>query len=264
MENRSVPLFKQLYPQYEWETDSLKDPAIRQRDWILERTRKRQYPARLLRYWFVYHFLRELGIQKGRGLNVTEVGIDVGQMREFVSTASQCHPEDAPQIESWNGVDMKVKREALEGLGYTSLTEARIEDAPDFLDKETDVVILLHILEHLYAPEEAMSQLSSLLKPGAMVFGGLPSLPHFLVAKREAKIRANPNSNGHVSAFSPKRMRDLADTCGFSLDFLSGAFMVRASGNRLEDHGWWLNFNLHFAQMFPDWPGETYWVLRKK
>ena len=263
MENRSVPLFKQLYPQYGWETDSLKDPEIRRRDWMLGKTRKRKYPARLLRYWFVYHFLRELGAQKGEGLDVTEIGIDVGQMREFVTTASQCHPEDAPQINSWNGVDMKVKSEALEGLGYTSLTEAKIEDAPEFLDKQTDVVILLHILEHLYEPEEAMRQLSSLLKPGAMVFGGLPSLPHFLEATRESKIRANPNNNGHVSAFSPKRMRDLAETCGFSLDFLSGAFMIRASGHILEDQSWWLNFNLHFAQTFPGWPGETYWVLRK-
>lgn len=263
MENRSMPLFKTLYPQYGWETDSLKDPQIRKRDWILEKTRKRRYPARLLRYWFVYHFLRELASRKGDALKVTEIGIDVGQMREFVSTASQCHPDQAPQIASWHGVDMKVKREALEGLGYTDLTEAMIEDAPKFLDRDTDVVILLHILEHLYEPEEAMTQLSSLLKPGAMVFGGLPSLPHFLVAKREAKIRANPNNNGHVSAFSPKRMKELAATCGFELDFLSGAFMVRASGNWLEDQRWWLNFNLHFAQTFPGWPGETYWVLRK-
>lgn len=263
MENRSKPLFKQLYPQYGWETDSLKDPEIRRREWMLGKTRKRSYPARLLRYWFVYHFLRELSAQKEEGLKVTEIGIDVGQMREFVNTASQCHPEDAPRIDSWNGVDMKVKRDALEGLGYTSLTEAKIEDAPQFLDKQTDVVILLHILEHLYEPEEAMTQLSSLLKPGAMVFGGLPSLPHFLVATREAKIRANPNNNGHVSAFSPKRMRDLAETCGFELDFLTGAFMVRASGHWLEDQSWWLNFNLHFAQTFPGWPGETYWVLRK-
>ena len=63
MENRSTPLFKQLYPQYGWEIDSLKDPEIRRREWMLGKTRKRKYPARLLRYWFVYHFLRDLGCE---------------------------------------------------------------------------------------------------------------------------------------------------------------------------------------------------------
>jgi len=262
-ETPSMPLFDQVLPQWGWELDSLKDPAIRQRDWMRDNTKSRKYPARLLRYWFVYHFMRTLCARDNKPLNVCEIGIDVGQMREYVRTASACHPEGAPQIGRWHGVDIKLKREGLAGQGYDQLTEAGIDDVPGFIDPDTDVVILLHILEHLYEPEESMRKLAAALKPGALVLGGLPSLPHFLVATREAKIRAHTNANGHVSAFSPRRMRELAAECGFELDFISGAFLARISGSWLEDQPWWLRFNLFFAQMFPGWPGETYWVLRK-
>jgi hypothetical protein len=31
----------------------------------------------------------------------------------------------------------------------------------------------------------------------------------------------------------------------------------------LENYQWWFKFNIWFCGMFPSWPGETYWVLRK-
>jgi hypothetical protein len=66
-----------------------------------------------------------------------------------------------------------------------------------------------------------------------------------------------------VSAFSPKRVRNIAKIHGLQLDFLSGAFFMRASGLFLEDRAWWLRFNLAFGAAFPNWPGEIYWVMRK-
>jgi len=252
-------------PQLNWELASIANTiAFRSGAWLSQKAKSRAYPARLLRYWFMYHFLRIESEHAGKALSVCEVGIDKGQMRGFVSAASELDPSTAPAITSWTGVDMHLQHEYLEKLEYTKLLEERLENADNFLNPAPDVVILLHILEHLLEPEEAVITLSKHMKPGSIIIGGLPSLPRIFEASREKKIRPKPNDNGHVSAFSPKRMTLLAQQAGLELEFLSGAFFIRASGSWLEDQTWWIRFGLLFSRLFPSWPGETYWVLRKK
>jgi len=251
-------------PHLHWSLDSIKDAtAFRSGAWLTERAKSRAYPARLLRYWFMYHFLRLECAHQGKALDVCEIGIDKGQMRAFVSAATDLNPQEAPKLASWRGVDMKIQREYLEPLDYTDLLEARLEHTDQYLSPAPDVIILLHILEHLLEPESAVQTLSKQMKSGSIIIGGLPSLPHQFEAKREVKIRANPNDNGHVSAFSPKRMQALAASSGLELEFLTGAFFIRASGSWLEDQAWWIRLGLRITHMFPSWPGETYWVLRK-
>jgi hypothetical protein len=63
--------------------------------------------------------------------------------------------------------------------------------------------------------------------------------------------------------FSPRRVRDMAAANGLQVEFLSGAFLMRKKGFFLEDHKWWLRFNVRFGAVFPSWPGEIYWMLRK-
>jgi len=252
-------------PHLKWELNTIRDTrAFRAGQWLSDKARSRAYPARLLRYWFMYHFLRVECEHQGRALDVCEIGIDKGQMREFVSEATKLSPETAPKISAWRGVDMYLQREYLEKLDYSDLLEARLENTDQYLSPAPDVIVLLHILEHLMEPEAAVVTLSEQMKAGSVIIGGLPSLPHMFEDAREVKIRANPNDNGHVSAFSPERMRRLAEQSGLQLEFLTGAFFVRASGNWLEDQPWWIRFGFRFSRMFPAWPGETYWVLRKK
>jgi hypothetical protein len=252
-------------PHLNWELDTIaKTGTFRAGTWLSDKAKSRAYPARLLRYWFMYHFLRKEAEYTGKPLSVCEIGIDKGQMRGFVTAASEVDPQHAPAIASWRGVDMRLQREYLDKLDYTDLLEERLENADKFLTPTPDVIILLHILEHLMEPEEAVITLSKQMKPGSVIIGGLPSLPRIFESSREAKIRANPNENGHVSAFSPRRMRELAARSGLELEFLTGAFFIRASGSWLEDRAWWVRLGFLFSRIFPSWPGETYWVLRKK
>jgi hypothetical protein len=55
----------------------------------------------------------------------------------------------------------------------------------------------------------------------------------------------------------------MAVNSGLKVDFLSGAFFMRKKGFFLENTQLWMRFNLGFGALFPSWPGETYWVLRK-
>jgi 2-polyprenyl-3-methyl-5-hydroxy-6-metoxy-1,4-benzoquinol methylase len=246
-----------------WDTTCMRDnPAMRSGTLAVSpKALRRRYPMRVMRYWFIHHFLRIECALLGRGLQVCEVGIDQGQLLQFVHAANTVQP--AVEIAQWIGVDCRIQRDVLTQFGYTDLIEANVEKSVDWVAPQIDVIVLLHVLEHLYEPDATLARIAAQLRPGAVLVGGFPSLPQWLARGREQKIRANPNANGHVSAFSPARVRTMAEQNGLRLDFLNGAFFLRASGLLLENFDWWLRFNVAFGAVTPAWPGETYWVMRK-
>ena len=253
--------FSQLF----WDIKCLcQNPALLSGDFPLSaKALRRTYSMRVMRYWFIYHFLRIEYQQRLKPLNVCEVGIGVGQMLQFMRSVAAIPGLNLVQWSSWTGVDCCVKQDTLGGLGYTQFIQEDIERSGSWLSADYDAIILLHVLEHLYSPEAAFAMIVPRMKPGSVLMGGFPSVPNFCAMLREPQIRANPNSNGHVSAFSPRRVRRIAGEYGLQLDFLAGAFFLRASGFFLEDQAWWLRFNLAFGALVPNWPSEIYWVMRK-
>ena len=251
-------------PQQSWDVEFLKDNPACQNDHygIPVETRHIHYPIRMLRYWFMYHFLRDEAARKGP-LHVCEIGVDVGQMLGFLNAARELGGVTVA-LASWDAVDAVIRTDALERVGYRQFYEADLE-SPEFAlgDKPYDAMILLHVLEHLFEPEALITKIVPHLKPGGMLIGGFPSTPACMAKTREARIRPSARRFGHVSVFSPRRVRDMAAANGLNVEFLSGAFFMRKKGFALENFAWWLRFNLWFGAMFPSWPGETYWILRK-
>lgn len=246
------------FSHLDWETRFLKtNQAVRNDSFgIPARVKKVHYPIRLIRYWFMYHFLREAS---ARGpVSVCEIGVDTGQMKQFVDSNLS-----APFYSRWQAVDCKVQKEALLSSGYTEFVEADIE-SPDFrLNDKFDAMILLHVLEHLHEPENVVRKLAPFLNKGGIMIGGFPVTPHWLSAAREKKIRKTARKYGHVSVFSPQRVKAMAEGAGLTVEYMSGAFFMRKQGFFLENYNWWLRFNLFFGAIFPGWPGEVYWVFRK-
>lgn len=223
------------------------------------------YPVRLLRYWFGYQLMIEEWKRKGAPLDIAEIGVHTGQMRLFCDLAfSREYPNPPlPFFERWLAVDVKILREPLEKAGYTHFQDANLE-APDFaLEGEYDTAVCLHVFEHLFEPEAAMGKLAAGLRPGGSIIGGFPSIPDFLVAGRQAHLRKVAKPFGHVSKFSPARVRRMAASLGMTVEFLNGAFFARKKGSRLENSPLWLRFNLLWGALFPSWPGEIYWLARK-
>ncbi|HZM06352.1 MAG TPA: methyltransferase domain-containing protein [Candidatus Saccharimonadales bacterium] len=240
------------------------NPQLRSKKFPLSaKQASRIYPTRILRYWFIYHFLRIERQRQAAPLSICEIGIDAGQMLRFMGSVAETPGISPVQISSWVGVDCCVKHEALAGLGYTRCIEADIERSEEWLSSDYDALIVLHVMEHLYEPEKVFAKIASRMKPNSVIVGGFPSVPHWCVKLREPGLRANPDPGSHRCAFSPKRVRDIAQAQGLRLEFLAGAFFLRASGFFLEDYAWWLRFNLLFGALIPSWPGEIYWVMRK-
>jgi len=244
----------------DWDLTFLADnPTVRSKRFGIPKEAKQvRYPIRLLRYWFGYHLLREEADQSPGTLDVAEIGVHTGQMLEFLNSVPK-----PPQFASWTAVDAVMLTEKLRKAGYTDFFEANLE-APDFdLPRDYDVAVLLHILEHLHDPETALIKVAQRIRPGGALIGGFPVVPHLFAATREKQVRKTAAPMGHVSVFSPTRVRHMAEKAGLEVEFMSGAFFLRSKGSSLENSEAWARFNLIWGGAFPGWPGEIYWKMRK-
>ncbi len=215
-----------------------------------------RYPIKLLRYWFMYQLIQQQYARLGRPLRVCEIGVDRGQMRYYVQDAG------FTELACWEAVDYKLQPELNES-GYTKQVQANV-DLPEFaLAEKYDVIIVLHLLEHLFEPEKLVQKLSAALESDGIIIGGFPAVPQIIQAQRQEKIRKTAANFGHVSTFSPQRVKSMAELCGLSLDFLSGTYFLRKRNFALENYPFWVRLNLLWGALFPSLSGEIYWCMRK-
>jgi SAM-dependent methyltransferase len=249
-----------FFPQLHWDLAFLADNKVvrSKRFGIPSEAKSVRYPIRLLRYWFGYHLLREEAERRSHSLDVAEIGVHTGQMLEFLRSA----PTQVV-LAKWTAVDALMLTDKLRKAGYDDFFEANLEDPSFDLPADYDVAVLLHILEHLFEPEAALQRVAQRIRPGGALIGGFPVVPGVFAGLRERKVRRTAAPMGHVSVFSPARVRRLAKACGLQVEFLSGAFFMRSKGSALENSALWARFNLSWGAVFPGWPGEIYWLMRK-
>jgi SAM-dependent methyltransferase len=151
----------------------------------------------------------------------------------------------------------------LKKAGYEDFFEANLEDPSFALPGTYDCAVLLHVLEHLFEPEEALKKIADGIVPGGSLIGGFPVVPGLFAAAREKHVRRHAGPMGHVSVFSPARVKRMAREAGLVVEFYTGAFFLRSKGSPLENSMAWMRFNLFWGRLFPGWPGEIYWLMRK-
>ncbi|MFG5407962.1 hypothetical protein ABXN37_07325 [Piscinibacter sakaiensis] len=216
-----------------WCIDSLCTPAKFRLPGVPEAVRQARFPFRLLRYWFMHEALRAEGLRRAGGrFEVTEIGLDVGQMLAF-SRDTLAHRGEPLPWTRWSGLDCQPQWDALRAAGYDEVACIDL-DLPEQLAARPagscDAIVLLHVLERAWW---------------------------------ERRLRARARPRGHVSVISPQRVRDWGDALALETEWLAGAFFMRRKGNPLENQAWWLRANLAFGRRFPGWPGEIYWGWRK-
>lgn len=251
-----------------WNLDTLASPAKTSMVGIPDPVRSVRYPFRMLRYWFAYEQLLAEEAhrrQDQRRLAVAEVGIDAGQMLAYARETSRWQRR-SPPWSRWDGIDCRRPDAQLERVGYDRLVQLDIEDTAQMASQppaQYDVVVLLHVVEHLYEPRPALASLARWLKPGGILIGGCPVTPEFARGWWQRRLRRTARPRGHVSVMSPELLRCWAGELALRTELLSGAFFMRRKGFPLENARWWLKANLAFGSMFPGWPGELYWTWRR-
>jgi len=252
--NQPITPTTPLHAACNWSLDSLKAQSWVKN--ISDASSSTHYPIKLLRYWFMFNLIKQQQQRLGRPLRVCEIGVDRGQMRRYVQDAG------FTELACWEAVDYKLQPELNES-GYTKQIQANV-DVPEFgLAEKYDVIIVLHLLEHLFEPEQLALKLSVALEPNGILIGGFPAVPQIIQASRQAKIRKTAANFGHVSTFSPERVRNMAKQCGLHLDFLSGTYILRKRNFFLENCKGWVRLNLLWGALCPAISGEIYWCMRK-
>jgi SAM-dependent methyltransferase len=230
-----------------------------------------RFPVRYMRYWFARGILANLHARLRRPLRVLEVGIDRGQMLCFLGGPRIADDRFAlpEMIAQWDGVDVQADPRMLRRYSYSTFQKADIEKTADFGEQRYDAVVLLHVLEHLAQPAAAMRRLLPVLVPGGLMLGGSPTMPASLGYFHEKHLRRkfadrmhDVTLHKHLSVISPSFIRRFARDHDLALEFLSGAFMIRASGFPLENYRWWMRTNMLWGALFPSLGGEVYFSLR--
>lgn len=261
-----VPQVKKCMNHVWWDLTIFdRNPRIRTPEFgITQRAKHTKYPIRALRYWFMYQLIHREYRERGQPLDICEVGVDRGQMRLFMeNTNTVLDPHSSPPIRNWDAVDVRLDEDLLRTYGYTDFISGNIENPNFSLTKTYDVIIVLHLLEHLHNPEAAFKKLAPFLRSGGIIIGGHPVTSALFAQHWEQRIRKTASKFGHVSVFSVRRVRALAQNNWLSLELLTGAFFFRKSGSVLENFRWWTRLNLMFGAAFPGWPGEIYWAMRR-
>ncbi len=225
-----------------------------------------RYSFRTLRYLIPRLWLRSLRKKLGRPLRVCEIGIGSGQMKKFSDAVDReilksTPPE--PLSLQWDGFTKGAIPEMVETEGYDKIEEFDA-DAPFAISfAEYDVVLLLHVLEHLKDPEKFLHRLAATLSPGALVIGGVPSVSPGFAGIRERQLQKKYKDGGHWCKFSASRVKTMLKESDLTCEEITGAFLIRQSGHTLENRKSWMQWNLFFAHLLPSWPGETYFQASK-
>ena len=220
---------------------------------------KRRYPVRALRYWWLARVIDEELRRLDHPPKIVDVGCDRGIIKRFIG------PIEGSE---WIGLDMDIHRPGVELAKYDRRIEANFDDGLPLPDETADIAICSHVLEHLPRPEFTMGEIHRILKPGGLLLVGVPTLPK-LMAKLREKQFAKQLANGtrsmgqHIHVFWDKRLRRLAESTGFEVEYSTGTSLIRKKGSKLEDYAAWIRFNQIGAALVPGLGQELCMQLRK-
>lgn len=135
-----------------------------------------------------------------RNSRVLEVGAGIGcTVKVFEQNGFQAEGIDP------GGEFLKFSRDQLNA----NVEITNLYDLPK--NNAYDAVLLVHVIEHLRSPKEALQHIASLLKPGGMFYVECPNL------QAPFARRSRLFHSAHIHNFVPTTLRMLAESCGFKL-----------------------------------------------
>jgi SAM-dependent methyltransferase len=152
--------------------------------------------------------------------------------------------------------------------GFGKFIEADFDERLPLGDGVADIVLCVHVMEHLERPEFTVGEIARVLKPGGLLVAGSPVLPWpvslirdrgFKKGLAEGRIKRGQ----HIQALSRPRWRGILKSAGLDVEFMNGAFLVRWSGSKFEDSAFWFRLNVAWGALFPQLGNEVYLSARK-
>jgi SAM-dependent methyltransferase len=166
--------------------------------------------TRRLKYAAFARFIKRY-FPAGKKIRLLEIGCSQGDLLNAV--------RDDPQFEAM-GIDYAVN-----SVNYARSIglNAEVTDlfAKQFLDESFDLVVSIHVVEHVRQPREWLTEIHRVLARGGVVFLVTPNVAHFK-ARRGGENWKYWGPPGHLWYFAPKTMSLLGKQIGFETIFSSG------------------------------------------
>ncbi|EDX75180.1 Methyltransferase domain family [Coleofasciculus chthonoplastes PCC 7420] len=175
-------------------------------DWVLSNPNRQKLEKESLQvkdYESTKKFLNEYYPQKGKLL---EIGSSFGYLLNFFKK------------DEWHvmGVEPNLGacKYAESNFGIKAIPS--ILEKAEISDKSVDVVLMMHVIEHLPNPSMTFKEVYRLLKPGGIFVVETPrydTLVFKLLGKRERSL----SCNGHIYFFTSQTLEKMATQTGFTM-----------------------------------------------
>jgi SAM-dependent methyltransferase len=228
-----------------------------------KKTKNTKYPIRVLRYWWVISAINDELKKLKSPYVIADIGCDRAILKRLLSK-----PEDGYMI----GMDLKrsldINREDLKLARYDDLIGCNLNEGIPLSDSSVDILINLHVMEHLIKPEFTIQEFSRVLRPGGLMLIGFPVLPKTFARIRERQFakqfKAGTRVLGqHQHAFWPDRVRQFVKAAGLDIEFMLGTYFMRKRGAFWENSALWMRANQLWGTLFPSLSHELCLKLRK-
>lgn len=168
----------------------------------LEAGKKEIIPRRLNQLRRIYSQLKEKGIKKG---SILDIGCYSGQLMRFF---------DRLGFDVWGIEPSKKMVKELKKEFSRKIKEATIKEMPKKVKKRNfNLVILNHVLEHLYSPKKALEILANFLSNSGYLYVEVPDVEHIPVNM------LTYFSVEHLNYFSKSTLISFVENCGFKTIF---------------------------------------------
>lgn len=221
---------------------------------------KEQFPSvsrfrlRMARYWFASCEIEAHSLKLDRPITIVDLGCERGLTKSF----------SPPEIRAqWIGLDRTLDRPELPSAGYDVLHRCEFDQRLPLESASADVVICLHVMEHLPNPGFLASEIQRVLRRDGILIAATPVLPLLFARIRERQLRRKIQRGvrtigRHVNAFSVSRWCELLKSAGLKPDAIGGAHFFRSDRSSLENHGWWIRLNQFWGVLFPSLGRELF------
>lgn len=231
--------------------------------------RRELYSLRQSRYYSLAEDVSRMAAaarREGRRLKLLDIGVKDGVSRRYI----EVHPDT--EVVDYYGADLELSDHVYKHESWKKIFIGDLmQGYPEIADDMFDIVICEQVLEHLPQLELATQTLSRVLKPGGVMFIGVPTYPHGLHLIRKYIVPAldamNPwaKQRGHVQAFSSRTFSQLLRRqAGVNVTQVRG-FRIISGGilRPLENQRWWWQLNRTLGAIFPGLCIEVQAVAQK-
>jgi SAM-dependent methyltransferase len=226
------------------------------------KTKKTKYPIRALRYWWVLSAIYD-EVKKIKSPVIADIGCDRAILKRLMKPI-----HDAKVIGMDLAGSLEFNKNDLKLANYDELKPCDLDVEVPMPDSSVDILINLHVMEHLPRPEFAITEFFRILRPGGLLLLGFPVLPKYFAKIREKQF-ASQFAKGtrilgqHQHAFWPRRVRHLLEDAGFNIEFMLGTYFIRKRGGFWENSAFWMRINQLWGTLFPSLSHELCIKARK-